>query len=43
MAKSTAKTVETKESVTAFLNKVSDATKKKDCFAATVPVVVYKD
>ena len=33
MAKSTAKTVETKESVTAFLNKVPDATKKKDCFA----------
>ena len=32
MAKSTAKTVETKESVTAFLNKVPDATRKKDCF-----------
>lgn len=32
MAKSTAKTVETKDSVTAFLNKIPDAVRKKDCF-----------
>ena len=33
MAKAQNKTVETKGSVTSFLNSVADETKKKDCFA----------
>ena len=33
MAKSKAKTVETKNSITDFINSIPDETKKKDCFA----------
>ena len=33
MAKAQNKTVETKESVTTFLNAIADETKRKDCFA----------